>query len=572
MRTRITAWILVLALFTTLLCSCSRSTTSITLPVSSVVKSLDPQIAADSDVGSILNNCMEGLVRMDADGNIQPGVAERWSVSDDGTLYKFYLRTTDWFLPEDDELEDVLGKDYQKTFDTSLTAYDFVFAFQRILDPDTDSPSASSLYSLQNARKIAKGKLEPEELGVSALDNHTLLIQLDEPNVDLLSILSQPAFVPCNEDFFTAAAGRYGMEACMLLCNGPYTIKSMDTSSGTVTLTRNESYEGDYTANLDAVSFVLAEENASEEDTTDIVTSLQSDEGLDAALVEELSLGDWTGSFEVSTYDSEIKTLCFNQRSEFSSSKYLRRSIACATDADVLESRGSAAKGVIPSCCLVGKDLPYRSTAGTVSNLNFDLTQAKKYYKKGLKEREEDREELLASGVDEDDVEKEIPTIDTITVLALEEDRTDVQALIQNWQKVYGTALTILVKTCDTQAELDSALYGNSYDIAYTSLHAASPIASTFLQQFYSTSNSNFLGVKDKTLNNHIRAASQAATANELCKNGKLAEERLVSQAYVVPLRQVSNALVVKDAAHGLYVQPSGNLYAAFAAGVEEDA
>src|SRR5665213_2765824 len=98
--------------------------------------SLDPQFAGGTAEENILNDLMVGLTTLDAAGRPVPGMAESWTVSPDGKLWTFHLRKALW------------------SDGTPVTAGDFVFAFQRLLDPKTASRTAYNLWLLKNAQGL----------------------------------------------------------------------------------------------------------------------------------------------------------------------------------------------------------------------------------------------------------------------------------------------------------------------------------------------------------------------------------------------------------------------------------
>ena len=113
---------------------------------------------------TILNDLFLGLTTFDAHGNIVPGAAERWSVSDDGLVWTFELR------------EDGKWSDGQP-----VTAGDFVYAFRRLLDPATAASLAHFMYPVRNAAAVNAGELPPTALGVRAGARRTLVVELEQP-------------------------------------------------------------------------------------------------------------------------------------------------------------------------------------------------------------------------------------------------------------------------------------------------------------------------------------------------------------------------------------------------------
>jgi oligopeptide transport system substrate-binding protein len=128
--------------------------------------SVDPQIVEDVDGSSIVRDLFEGLYNQDADGNLVPGVALSHEISEDRLTYTFKLR------PE------AVWSD-----GTPVTAGDFVYGWQRLADPETASPYQwfVSVMNLKNAEAITAGDMGVEDLGVKAIDDHTLEVTLESP-------------------------------------------------------------------------------------------------------------------------------------------------------------------------------------------------------------------------------------------------------------------------------------------------------------------------------------------------------------------------------------------------------
>lgn len=128
---------------------------------------------------TLLNDLFMGLTTFDAHGNIVPGAAESWQVSEDGLTWTFKLRA------------DMTWSD-----GTALTAEDFVYAFRRLQDPDTAASLAYFMYMLQNAPEVNRGALPPEALGVAGNGPHTLVLTLSRPYPYLPERLLYPTAFP----------------------------------------------------------------------------------------------------------------------------------------------------------------------------------------------------------------------------------------------------------------------------------------------------------------------------------------------------------------------------------------
>ena len=145
--------------------------------------SLDPH-KVESDVEfNIISDLFDGLVAVKKDGSIEPRLAQTWE-NKDNTVWIFHLRPN------------ITWSD-----GTAITAKDFVWSWQRLVDPKTASPYASypGNMHIENAREIALGNKSAETLGVKALNDNTLEIRLTQPTAAFLAMLAHPSMVPVDK-------------------------------------------------------------------------------------------------------------------------------------------------------------------------------------------------------------------------------------------------------------------------------------------------------------------------------------------------------------------------------------
>lgn len=151
----------------------------------------------------VLGHVNEGLLRYDRRGRLIAGVAESWS--QEGNQITFKLR------------EDARWSDGEP-----VTAADFVFAWQRVNDPEEAAPFAAIMYPIKNAEAVQKGEMPVEALGITAEDERTLVVELERPCGYCLSLMPHATFFPIREDFYLPRGQRFGGEAADLLYNGPF--------------------------------------------------------------------------------------------------------------------------------------------------------------------------------------------------------------------------------------------------------------------------------------------------------------------------------------------------------------
>lgn len=166
-------------------------------------QTLDPALAEDVHAFGILADLYEGLVIEAGDGTLLPGAAERWEVSADGRRYSFHLR------------EDAVWSNGD-----ALTARQFVNGFRRVLAPGTMSAYSFLLEPIRNYRQVISGELPASGLGVRAIDDRTLVIELDSPAQYFPGILAMPIAYPVYDGYDV----RRFHDPESFVGNGPYVL------------------------------------------------------------------------------------------------------------------------------------------------------------------------------------------------------------------------------------------------------------------------------------------------------------------------------------------------------------
>ncbi len=225
------------------------------------VPTLDPQLNEDSSGHDIARNLFEGLMNQDDKGALVPGVAESFTVSADNKTYTFILR-----------------KDAKWSNGDPVVAGDFVYAWQRAADPATASNYAwyLELATMKNAAAIVAGTVPPDQLGVKAVDDHTLEVQLDEPTPFFAAMTTYATLFPAHK----ATIEKFGAEWTKpgnIVSNGAYML-SENVPNERIVMVRNPMYWDNANTILETVNaLVINDENlaltryqAGELDKTDI--------------------------------------------------------------------------------------------------------------------------------------------------------------------------------------------------------------------------------------------------------------------------------------------------------------
>ncbi len=186
---------------------------------------LDPAMITGVVESNIVRNLFEGLCEYDPrDLSPIPGVAERWTISEDGLTYTFHLR-----------------KDARWTNGDPVTAHDFVYSWERVLNPATASRYAYQLYYVKNGEAYNKGKIkDPKALGLAAPDDYTFVVTLENPTPFFLHLVLVETLRPVHR----ATVEKYGREWTRpehIVSNGPFRLVTW-IPQRKIVLKRNERY------------------------------------------------------------------------------------------------------------------------------------------------------------------------------------------------------------------------------------------------------------------------------------------------------------------------------------------
>ena len=180
-----------------------------TLNLSTVsdIPSLDVSKATDAESFQTMNSTMEGLTRIDAEGKVQPGVAESWDVSEDGLTWTFKLR-----------------KNSTWSNGTPVTAKDFEYSWKRTLTPETASEYGYIMADIVGSSIDEIQANGVDGVGVKALDDYTLEVKLNRPVAYFAELMSFQVFFPQNQEFVESCGDSYGSAVDKQLYNGPFTL------------------------------------------------------------------------------------------------------------------------------------------------------------------------------------------------------------------------------------------------------------------------------------------------------------------------------------------------------------
>jgi len=201
---------------------------------------LDPNKAEGRPESSLALEMFEGLVSLDINGKVVPGVAEKWESLENGRAWRFTLRSN-----------------ARWSDGSAVTAHDFEYAFKRMVDPKTASQYAWYLgkaSNVKNGSAIVEGKVPPSELGVKALDDRHLLITLEQPVSYLVATLAHGSLMPVPRKVIEKYGDKW-TEPGNMISNGAYKLAERVVNERIV-MVRNPHYWNNAKTVIDKVTFL----------------------------------------------------------------------------------------------------------------------------------------------------------------------------------------------------------------------------------------------------------------------------------------------------------------------------
>ena len=210
------------------------------------VESLDPQVATDGTSFEVIADYTDGLKQMDKDGKVVDALCKDEKVSEDGKTYTFTLRDAKWSNGE------------------AVTAADFVFGWQRAVDPTVASEYSymmSDIGQIKNAADIIAGKKDKSELGVTAVDDKTLKVELENPVSYFDQLLYFPTFYPVNQKFFEKCGASFATSADTTLSDGAFILTDYQPAATSFKLKKNPDYYDASRVKLDGLNYQVIKES-----------------------------------------------------------------------------------------------------------------------------------------------------------------------------------------------------------------------------------------------------------------------------------------------------------------------
>lgn len=489
---------------------------------------LDVSKNTDRYSAMAIGNSGSNLLRVGKNGKLQPDLATKVDISKDGKTYTATLR---------DGLKWSDGSD--------LTADDFVYTWQRMVDPKTASEYAylTTDAHLLNADKIISGQeTDLSKLGVKA-EGNKVIFTLETPAPQFESLLSFSNFVPQKKSFVEKEGKNYGTNSEKLLYSGPYKVSNWNGTSGSFKLIKNKYY-------WDAKNVKTKTVKVQAVKKPDTAVQMYKQGQLDFANISATSAiynANKNNKDNVKIAEARADYLVYNETGNVKalSNLKIRQALNLATDRDALvkaavDTGSKAAKTLVPyglSTLSDGTDLAEH----TAQPYTYDKEKAAKLFKEGLAELGTDKL--------------------TLTLLADSDNpakKAAVDYLKEAWEKNLP-GFTLEEKFVTFKQRLKDTSEQN-FDIAFVSWGGDYPEGSTFYGLFTSTSDYNYGKINSPE---YDAAYHKALTTDALDKDAaaddyKDAEKALYEGAHYSPLYNLSNEGLQNPKIKGLVRNSTG--------------
>ncbi len=203
-------------------------------------QSLDPRMGSDRNSGVVICMLYEGLMRIAQTGEIEPAIAESYTLSEDRKTYRFHLRASSW------------------SNGAPLSAYDFEYAWKKILEPDFRFPYSLLFFPIKNAEAVKKGELPMNQVGIRAIDNLTLSVELEHPFSTFLSLSASWVYSPLCREIDQKHPGWAYHSGETYVCNGPFKLDKWKLNDE-LQLIKNPNYWDTPSVKLDRIQLSVIE-------------------------------------------------------------------------------------------------------------------------------------------------------------------------------------------------------------------------------------------------------------------------------------------------------------------------
>lgn len=508
----------------------AASQDTVTFTTGDVIATMDSALNTDVIGAQTLTDTMEGLYRYEGK-TVKPAIATKVvKPTNNGLTYTFPLR-----------------KDAKWSNGKPVTAQDFVYAWQRVVDPKVGSQYAYIYEGIKNAAEITAGKKAVDTLGVVAKDDHTLEVTLDKPIPYFSQLMTSSTFFPQYKAAVEKAGKSYGTNSKTLVFNGPYKLVDWNGPDSAWKEVKNKDYWNAKAVKVNTLKYQVVK------DPSTALNLFQSNK-VDRTAIS----GDTAKQMKNDSHYSTLpKSATFymqlNQEKNpiFKNAK-IRRAISMTINRKELVSQvlGDGSK---PIASITPKNMAFSPTtkkdftselsATGEKNATYNPKEATKLWKEGLAETGQTGKTF------------------NYTMLGDDTDTAKKQAeYLQNTLEKNLPGLKVTLANVPFKTRLTRSTNGD-FDMVISAWNADFPDPITFLDLFVTDGDNNDGHWSNAEYDAQIKASKTTNANNPTARWQNLikAQDIMNTESGVIPLYQSGVAYLTNANVKGLDYGPSGN-------------
>jgi ABC-type oligopeptide transport system substrate-binding subunit len=474
---------------------------------------MDPGVSYGDDEILIFYNIFEGLTGIDQKtGEIVPRLAESYEPNEDGSEFTFKIR-----------------EGLQWSDGTPLNANDFVYSWQRVLDPDTISQYIPALYPVKNAQAIEAGEMELTDLGVEAVDDYTLKVTLEASTPYFPLLTTTWTYSPVPKHVIDEQGDQW-VEAGNIVSNGPFILTEW-THDQQIVLEQNPTYYGEKPTLTKATYRIF------EDTSTQAYVAYENDEldyaAPDGADLERVLADPSKAGVIIEFALSNCYFAVADTSTEPTSSKEFRQALYKSIDRDLLAN--TILKGqYLPAYTVMSPDIPGNNPDAAMTE---SVDEAK-----GL---------LSTAGIDPASIELEL-----VYINAPVRNKTVAEYLASTWQENLGIKVKLSPIEDAAYSDWRASRETEPFNVYTGSWGSDFPDASNwFNQNFTSTADHYRNHWKNDEFDALCAKAASNTNVEERDQEYRDAEVILVSDAAIIPMYRAKAFRTVKPYVKDLYLQ-----------------
>lgn len=506
--------------------SASGRKTTLHLMQTGEIMSLDTSNQANLSQWNVLENSMEGLYRADKNGNPTPALATKVEKpTNGGKTYTFKLR-----------------KNAKWSNGDSVTAQDFVKAWRRSVSPSSQSGYSYIFTGVKNATQVSAGKVPANQLGVKAVDDHTLQVNLEYPMPYFDRMMVLPAFFPQSQTALKKFGSKYGTSSDKMYYNGPFKVDGWTGSNLSWKLDQNKYYYAKNEIHLKKITMQVVK------DATTAHELFEQGSLDDAQITGTTAQGLQSNKDMKHLQRAGVYYLQMNQRSgrTFANSK-LRKAVNLVLNKEQLTKK-VLADGSTPAYTFVAPKLATDPTTGKdfatemKPSDTHNVAEAKRLWKQGLKE-ENKKSVTLTYYTDDQTINKNIAQF------------------VQSQLESNLDGAKVDVHAVPSKNAQDNVAKGN-FDMHLSLWLADYSDPMSDFDVLQSNNSQNYGKYNSKAYDSYVSAAKSksAASTKNYWQNLRNAQAQLTKDTAVVPMYNMTESHLVRNNLRGVLWHPVGEV------------